>query len=100
MLDPTSRYYPIPTAEYTTPDGRKLAYLRRRFLPQGRSLPLQVEITVTRDERLDLLTARTLGEAEQFWQVCDANNAMKPEDLLAEPVQTLRIPVPQPTTQF
>jgi hypothetical protein len=98
MLDPNSRYYPLPTAEYTTIDGRKIIYKRRRFLPQGHQLPLQTEVTATRDDRLDVLTARTLGEAEQFWQVCDANNVMNPDDLLTETVQVIRIPIPQPTS--
>jgi nucleoid-associated protein YgaU len=91
MIDPNSRYYPLETAEYVTK--------RRRFVPQGESLPLQSELTATRDDRLDLIAARTLGDAEQFWQICDANNAIKPEDLLAETVQVLRIPIPQPTAQ-
>jgi hypothetical protein len=41
------------------------------------------------------ITAKTLGDPEKFWKVCDANNAMKPIDLLADPVQTIRIPTPQ-----
>jgi hypothetical protein len=96
MLEPNSRYYSLETAEYTTVDGRKIPYKRRRFLPQGQTLPLYSEVTVTRDDRLDLVTAQFLGEAEQFWQVCDANNAMKPKDLIQESVQVLRIPTPQP----
>lgn len=96
MIESNSRYHALETAEYTTADGRKITYLRRRFLPQGDTLPLLSEATVTRDDRLDLITAKLLGEAEQFWQVCDANNAMKPEDLLSESVQVLRIPMPQP----
>lgn len=96
MFDPNSRYFLLETAEYTTADGRKIAYKRRRFLPQGETLPLSSEVTVTRDDRLDLIAARLLGDAEQFWQVCDANNAMKPEDVLLESAQVLRIPIPQP----
>jgi DNA polymerase elongation subunit (family B) len=99
MFDPNSRYYALETAEYTSTNGRKIAYKRRRFLPQGETLPLSSEIAVTRDERLDLITAKLFGEAEQFWQICDANNAMKPEDLLLESVQVLRIPIPQPPSQ-
>lgn len=99
MFDPHSRYYLLETAEHTTPDGQKVAYKRRRFLPQGYTLPLSSEVTVTRDDRLDLITAKLLGEAEQFWQICDANNAMKPEDLLVESVQVLRVPIPQPPSQ-
>jgi hypothetical protein len=96
MFEPSSRYYRLETVEHAAPDGRKIAYKRRRFLPQGNTLPLAAEVSVTRDDRLDIVTARLLGEPEQFWQVCDANNAMNPEDLLQESVQVLRIPIPQP----
>ncbi|HIK56589.1 MAG TPA: hypothetical protein IGS37_15680 [Synechococcales cyanobacterium M55_K2018_004] len=96
MFDERSRYFSIETAEYTTVDGRKITYKRRRFLPQGDRLPLLMQVTVTRNDRLDLITAQTLGDPERFWVVCDANNTMNPAELLTEPVQTLRVPVPQP----
>ena len=35
-FQPTSRYYNLETAQFATPDGRVLAYKRRRFLPAGR----------------------------------------------------------------
>jgi hypothetical protein len=95
MFEHTSRYYSTATAEFTTADGRKIAYVRRRFLPQGDRLPVLREFIATRDDRLDLITAKTLGDPEKFWKVCDANNAMKPTNLLADPVQTIRIPTPQ-----
>jgi hypothetical protein len=94
MFDPTSRYYSIATAQFETADGQIISYVRRRMLPQGASLPVLGEVTVTRDDRLDWVTARTLGNPQQFWQVCDANNGMNPVDLIAEPVQTLIIPTP------
>jgi hypothetical protein len=95
MFETTSRYYTLETATLATPDGRVLAYKRRRFLPRGENLPLLVEVTVAQGDGLDLITARTLGDPEQFWRVCDANNAMNPPDLSAEPGRTLRIPIPQ-----
>ena len=95
MFEPTSRYLPLETATVTTPDGRADAYKRRRFLPQGEAMPLLVEVVVAQGDRLDLMTARTLGDPEQFWRVCDANNAMNPPDLTAELGRTLRIPIPQ-----
>jgi hypothetical protein len=95
MFEHTSRYYSIATAKFSATDGRKIAYVRRRFLPQGDRLPVLREFIATRDDRLDLITAKTLGDPEKFWKVCDANNAMKPIDLLADPVQTIRIPTPQ-----
>jgi nucleoid-associated protein YgaU len=94
MFASTSRYYALETATYETPDGREIAYVRRRFLPQGDDLPLLVEVTLTEGDRLDLIAARTLGDAEQFWRVCDANDALNPADLV-EPGRTLRVPVPQ-----
>lgn len=95
MFEPTSRYYSLKKATYEMPDGREIAYVRRRFLPRGENLPLLVEVTVTDGDRLDLIAARTLGDPEQFWRICDANSAMNPFDLIAEPGRILRVPVPQ-----
>jgi hypothetical protein len=98
MFEPTSRYYPREIGTYTTPEGREVTYVRRRFLPQGDGMPLLVEVTVTDGDRLDLITARTLRDPEQFWRVCDANNAMNPFELTSEPGATLRVPIPQVET--
>ena len=96
MFDPTSRYYKdrVSTTSLQTSDGRVITYLKRRFLPQGDEMQTLVEVTVTQGDRLDLITARTLGDPEQFWRVADANNAMNPFDLTAESGSTLRVPIP------
>jgi hypothetical protein len=95
MFEHTSRYYKLETAEYTTADRRKIAYKRRRFLPQGQAMPLFQEVTVVESNRLDLITFNTLGDPLYFWQVCDANNTMNPEELTAEIGKVIRIPTPQ-----
>jgi hypothetical protein len=95
MIEETSRYYGLDTGTMATPDGRVIRYVRRRILPQGATMPLLVEVTVTQGDRLDLIAARTLGEAEQAWRIYDANNAMNPFDLLSEPGRVLRVPLPQ-----
>ena len=95
MFEPTSRYYNLETANFTTVDGRKITYKRRRFLPQGRDILISGEVTVKDQDRLDLITSDTLGDPEQFWQIGDANDAMNPEDLTAEAGRKLRIPIPQ-----
>ncbi|HEU4596493.1 MAG TPA: hypothetical protein VFS10_15260 [Pyrinomonadaceae bacterium] len=95
MFDFTSRYYSIETATHTAPDGRVLLYKRRRFLPRGETLTLLVEATVTEGDRLDLITARTLGDPEQFWRVADANEALNPFDLTTEIGRRLRVPLPE-----
>jgi hypothetical protein len=96
MFSPTSRYANIPTASLTDPSGRQIVYVRRRFLPRPESLPLLAEVTVTQGDRLDLITARTIGDPEQFWRVCDASNAMNPVDLTDPIGRTIRVPIPQP----
>ncbi len=97
MFPKNSRYASVDVLMWTAPDGRQIAYLRRRFLPpDGTAIPM-AEHVITRGERLDNITARYLGDPEQFWRVCDANHAMKPDDLTSDENigQRLVIPVPQ-----
>jgi hypothetical protein len=96
MFEHTSRYYNIETATLLQPDGSRVAYKRRRFLPEGKNMQLLVEITVAQSERLDLVAARTLGDPTQFWRICDANNTMNPIDLTDELGKAIRVPIPQP----
>ena len=96
MFDATSRYAAVETATLSDREGRAIAYKRRRFLPHGATLPLLVEITVAQGDRLDLITARTLGDPEAFWRICDANDALDPAELTRAPGQRIRVPFPQP----
>ncbi|MBX3057997.1 MAG: LysM peptidoglycan-binding domain-containing protein [Anaerolineae bacterium] len=94
-FSPTSRYYYLETAIIETSDGRELRYIRRRFLPPPGRFALLQEHTVTEGERLDNITARYLGDPEQFWRICDANNAMRPEELTETIGRRLRITLPE-----
>jgi len=93
MFDETSRYADLPTAETLLPDGRRVRYASRRFLPPGESLPVLSEIATTDADRLDLLAARTLDDPELYWRICDANDAMNPATLLDTPDRRLRVPL-------
>lgn len=95
MFSPTSRYYGIETAVLKTSDGKKIAYLRRRFLPPAEIVTVMAEHLVTEGERLDNITARYLVDPEQFWRLCDANNAMRPDELTEVIGRRLMIPLPQ-----
>jgi hypothetical protein len=95
MLDKNSRYYVLETATFIKSDGQTISYKRRRFLPEGSSLPIMTETKVEQSDRLDLISSRTIGDSEQFWRVCDANNAMLPFDLVDVPGDWLRVPMPQ-----
>ena len=98
MFDPTSRYSNVETATITVigSDGaaRMIAYKRRRFITSD-DLATLLEHTVTQGERLDIITARYLGDPLQFWRICDANNVLRPEDLTDEAGRVILITVPQ-----
>jgi len=95
MFDPNSRYYNLPNAIYDDGTGRRIAYKRRRFLPQGDAMPVLARVVVLDGDRLDLIAARTIGAPEQFWRIADANNALNPFDLTAEIGAVLNVAQPQ-----
>ena len=91
---PTSRYFGIETTTIKTASGEEV-YLRRRFLPSPDRFALLLEHTVVEDERLDNITAKYLNDPELFWQVADANAAMRPEELTETIGRRLRITLPE-----
>jgi hypothetical protein len=91
----TSRYSGTSTATLVTDDGRILVYLTRRFVPAaGRFAFLQWH-TVTDGERLDQIANQYLGDPLLFWRICDANNALDPDELIGTPGRRLRITLPE-----
>lgn len=95
-----SRYHDIEIAKLSIPDGlrgegREIPYLRRRFVPSAENFhPIQ-EHMVTQGDRLDNIAAQHLGDPEQFWRICDANNAMRPEELTETIGRRLTITLPE-----
>lgn len=95
QFPPSSRYHGLPTKTFVTPGGRTVVYLARRFVPPPDRFSLIREHVVTEGERLDNVTAQHLGDPEIFWRVADANNAMRPEELVEEIGRSLRITLPE-----
>jgi nucleoid-associated protein YgaU len=93
-VPPTSRYAGIEVAYLVETEGRVVAYLRRRFLPPPERLAPRTEHTVVQGDRLDRIAAAYLGDPEQFWQIADANRAMRPDELTDVPGRRLRITHP------
>ena len=58
-------------------------------------MQLLAEVLVAEGDRLDIVTARTLGDPEQYWRIADANNTLNPCELTDEVGRRIRIPVPQ-----
>ncbi|WPB55026.1 LysM domain-containing protein [Xylophilus sp. GOD-11R] len=94
-FEPGSRYYGIPTAQLRQPDGRTVVYVRRRFLPPPEEFAVLQTVRVVAGDRLDNLAARHIGDPQLWWRLCDANGAMSPEALVAEPGATLDLTLPQ-----
>jgi hypothetical protein len=90
-----SRYAGIDTAPFELADGRTVAYVRRRFLPDPARFALLRLHEVRDGDRIDNLAAAYLGDPEQFWRLCDANRAMRPEDLVQPAGRLLRITLPE-----
>ncbi|MGI8917678.1 MAG: LysM domain-containing protein [Pyrinomonadaceae bacterium] len=95
MFSINSRYYSVPTATLEPADGRQIAYLRRRFVPPPENFALLLEHAVSEAERLDNITAHYLGDPEQFWRVCDANGAIRPQELVETVGLRIRITLPE-----
>jgi hypothetical protein len=91
---PTSRYYGLPVGFFTRADAPPIAYLTRRFLPSSDRFAFLRAHVVTAGERLDLIAARELGDPEGYWRICDANDAMRPDDLVTVN-RSLRITLPE-----
>jgi hypothetical protein len=95
MFEPTSRYYGIETVKMTAgEDARVISYKRRRIIPSGATVTILVEHIVTEGDRLDNLAARYVGDPEQFWRICDANDVLRPEELTEEVGWTIKIGLP------
>jgi hypothetical protein len=95
MFSLNSRYYGLATATLETADGKQIVYVLRRFVPPPENFALLVEHAVTEGERLDNITAQYLGDPEQFWRLCDANGAIRPEELVETVGRRIRITLPE-----
>jgi len=113
MFENTSRYNDIDDAIITvisdirnTKHGnknvetREIKYKKRRILPiqdtdnYNDDISILQQVVVKAWDRLDNIAASTLGDPEQFWRICDANNAMYPPELTNEPGKTIIIKAP------
>lgn len=89
-----SRYIGIATSTLLAADGTTIAYVQRRFVPQPNQLVQLQQYAVVQGDRLDVLAAKFLGDPQLFWRICDANGAMRPEDLTSTVGTVLRICLP------
>lgn len=98
MFEPSSRYAALPVFTHTPPGGdgeaRTIRYCARRFLPDPAAGTTLMEHVVTQGDRLDNLTARTLGDPLLFWRIADSNLSMEPETFCDEAGSRITISLP------
>jgi hypothetical protein len=96
MFDYSSRYANTPVQAFIQADGTAVAYIKRRFLPQAETIQAIQHVSIVAGDRIDNVSAKTLGDPLQFWRICDANDAMYPPDLTYYPGTVLSIAAPAP----
>jgi hypothetical protein len=89
MFTTRSRYASIADATFRDASGRAVKYKVLRFTPDTTSLQNH---TVAQGDRLDLIAFQQYGDAEQFWRICDGNEALRPDDLTQQVGTRIRIP--------
>ncbi len=94
MFSSTSRYNALPTFQITLPGGRTASYVDRRLIPQPDQYALLQMHIVAQGERPDLIANQFLGDPEQFWRICDANNVIDPDELTRTPGRQVAITLP------
>lgn len=91
--NPSSRYYGSAVQALTRADGRKVAYLQRRVIPQPEIYTNLVNYTVVEGDRLDNLASKFLGDPLLYWMICDANGAIDPDELTTQVGRQIKIPL-------
>jgi hypothetical protein len=99
QIPDNSRYRHVGITTAMAADGTLVVCFQRRFVPHPQRLATQTELQVTAGDRLDNLAARYHDDPELFWQIADANRAMRAAELLEPSVdgrpRLLRITLPE-----
>lgn len=94
VFAPSSRYSGLELAKIDY-GGETIVYVRRRFLPQPEVFAVIGVHVVVQGERLDQIAAAAIGDPELSWRICDANRAMRPEELTETIGRRLVITLPE-----
>ncbi len=87
-----SRYESVPEGVFTDARGRQIPYKLLRVVAAAPSLQTHA---VQALDRLDVIAFKYYDDPEQFWRICDANNAIDPDELTQASGRRLRITLPE-----
>lgn len=91
---PESRYYGLPLLTYDAPDGTTPSYVSRRFIPSADQYGQLALYQVRLGDRIDVVAGAQLANPLSYWQICDANVVLEPDDAVAAPGGFIVIPLP------
>ena len=91
MFFPGSRYLNRVPYTLTRPDGSTVRVLR---LPVPGIQAVLGYYRRSSGDRLDQIAGRFLGDATEFWHLCDANGVMVPDALAARDLVGIPIDAP------
>src|SRR4051812_3067021 len=97
MIGPNSRYTGVDTGSVTVDvDGEQhvVRYLRRRFVPSPSGTVTLLRHPVQQGDRVDNLSAFYFTDPTQFWRICDANNVLRPDEMVETVGRSLAIVLP------
>jgi hypothetical protein len=92
---PNSRYYGLAVKTLEQKNQEPIAYLKRRFVPPPENFSVMQQHTVVQGDRIDNLAAQYLGDPELYWRLCDANRAVRPEELTESAGTVVNITLPE-----
>ena len=95
LFPSTSRYHGMPIKKWKRPDGKEVAYLGRRIVPMQEQFETLQEYRIQAGDRIDNVAFQFLGDPEQFWRLCDANNELDGQQLTSEAGRVIRITLPE-----
>jgi hypothetical protein len=93
-FDRDSRYYGLPVLATLDARGERVQYVSRRFLRDPLTLAVIQRYRVQQGDRVDVLAAALIGNPLSYWQICDANCALDPDDVTAKPGSFISITMP------
>jgi hypothetical protein len=91
---PESRYYGLPLLSMATSDGAEIPYVSRRFIPPPGTFALLERYRVQQGDRIDVVAGSLIGNPLSYWQICDANLAVDPNDVTAAPGVFIAVTLP------
>jgi hypothetical protein len=94
IFDRNSRYNGLPILTTTDARGEPVQYVSRRFIPDPGQLAVSQRYRVQQGDRIDVVAASVIGNPLSYWQICDANLAVDPDDVTASPGTFISVTLP------